>query len=382
VSLRSSGLALAALALALPAQEHDWDADVVKACTHARYAVRRAAANKIAGAGDAAVPALRKFTEEHGRNGISLLVVDALATRQSEHEEELTALLEEWARDRDFYWRSQALAALANRSLPALRELFRAALGDPAFLHRVHGAAGLCRLGHAEDLPAVRALLADPDPRVRLRVGIELLDRGDDTGLAAVIAAVPRVDEFLGDPWGVRDAQLALRSLVQRAGTDFGIAAAADAGARGEGLARLAAWAREQGIETAAPPASDTAFAGGVEIRSCRNGDLFVRFTEEGQIVEGLDPRPTVRLTARAWNDLRAGAVEFLGTGVHGTVVCDFVRVQLDAPAAHWKAAPGSLPQDLAVWLGSLSSACEDADKELGDALRTRLRQFIADTIK
>ncbi|MGA1523067.1 MAG: hypothetical protein ACO4CZ_03780 [Planctomycetota bacterium] len=104
----------------LSAQEpvDPFDDAVTKAVTHGRYAVRRAAAGKIARPGAEAVTALRRYVEAHGKNSLPLELVDALA-QADVRGPALEALLTAWATDRRFFWRSQALGGLARRGLGA-----------------------------------------------------------------------------------------------------------------------------------------------------------------------------------------------------------------------------------------------------------------------
>ena len=97
-----------------PAQDTDWAAYVEKAHNHRRIMLRRAAARKVADAGAAAVPAVRAFQKKHGRDAIRMVLVSSYAVSKTADAATLGLLLE-WAGDRDFYWRSQALKGLANR---------------------------------------------------------------------------------------------------------------------------------------------------------------------------------------------------------------------------------------------------------------------------
>src|SRR5690606_20502820 len=202
--------------------EPDLQAAARAAVEHPRYALRRAAAARLAQAGDAAVPVLRAHEAEIGRARIPLVLVDALASSTAGGEA-IASLLESWATDLDFYWRAQSLGGLASRQVAAAGPLFRRAVDDPSHLFRIEGARGLLALGGGDsDALRVRSLLADEDPRCRLRVARMLLERGETAGVGEIAAAVRRADRrFVDDPWGEREALVALRELRRVRGEDL-----------------------------------------------------------------------------------------------------------------------------------------------------------------
>jgi hypothetical protein len=203
-------MALATPLLAFwPSQDEaasDWRKEVERACTSKRYGLRLAAARKVAEAGAAAVPAIREWADEHGRNELPAALVDAVAG-QTHVEAEVVQLLTEWANDRDFYWRAQAMRGLALRA-PRLRDAatdlrgqFERFRGDPAWLMRTHARFGLALLGGT----AVWAD-AENDPRARVRLCALLLETPPAGGtvppLQPLFDALADERTFLGDPWG------------------------------------------------------------------------------------------------------------------------------------------------------------------------------------
>jgi hypothetical protein len=367
-----------------PAAGQEWSDAVEKANTHRRYAVRKAASDEVARAGDAAVPAIQAFVAARGRDAVDLLLVDAIAKADGRGPEVL-ALLRGWAEDRDFFWRAQALGALAARGLPDDAARFRTALGDPSHLFRIEGARGALAVGSDADRQAATELLADPDPRVRVRVAAALPE--DRRALPVLAGALGREDDFLGDPWAARDADLAARALCDRLGLDFD---AVWRGSAGEPEARAAAVARLSGEARAAygedgwpalpvPGGALPPGTGGVEIRSCRNGDLFVRWTPAGEVVFGLEGDLRVQLPAQRWQVL-AAALASTPNGTLGRVVCDFVRLAPGRGAAQLKAAPLSLPAGQVDCLNDLAAAVDEtgAAPRAAALLRDRLTQFAA----
>ncbi len=82
---------------------------------------------------------------------------------------------------------ARALAAVGFRDgkpLPALTE----ALADKSAPRRAVAAEALCRAGGADQRPAVRKLLEDPDANVRLRVALSLFDAREKDAIPVLIA--------------------------------------------------------------------------------------------------------------------------------------------------------------------------------------------------
>ncbi|HLU39650.1 MAG TPA: hypothetical protein VK081_09700, partial [Planctomycetota bacterium] len=359
--------------------EVDWAAKVKAAIESPRYAIQRAASQQIARAGDPAVPAIRAYVAEHGKDRIPMLLADALASGEGDGEA-TRALLREWADDVEFFWRAQALTGLARRKSAADGERFAAALRDPSHLYRVAGAKGVHALATASGKPwdEARAVLADPDPRARVLFALHLWTTArEPAALPVLVAAIADDRAFLDDDWGRRYAVQAVAALAKVAGTDFGYRATEPLAANAEAIARFAAWA-----EVEVPPLRErdaVADLGGVEIRSCRHGDLFVRWTE-GEVHFGLSREHRVTLGEDAWARIDA-RLDALGGGearqVLGAVVCDFVQLTTREPVRLWKAAPGALPEPVCALLEVLAEEVAAAGKEdLAGALRTRLPQF------
>ncbi|MCC6783519.1 MAG: hypothetical protein IT457_11820 [Planctomycetes bacterium] len=366
-----------------PLAAQDLDAAVKNAIEHPRFAMRRAAATRLAQAGDGAIPPLRAYLAERARNVLPLELVDALA--RGGGSEPTAVLLREWAGDREFFWRAQALGGLARRAHAEDRTRFREALADPSHLMRIEGARGLLAVAESDaDRERVAALLGDEDPRCRLRVALALFAHGDARGVGEFVAAVEGQDRvFLDDPFGAREAQELVRAL-RELGHDARAAVGEPGDARDAARAALRAWAREKHgdvvfDDTAARDAAD--FVGGLEIRSCRNGDLFLRWTATGRIVVGLAPLHEVPIDAKDFAVLQDTLRACAGVAVHGNVVCDFVRVRAttaDGVAIHHKAAPGSVPESLADWLKRTAADLERVGSATSSRLLAdRLPQFL-----
>ncbi|MEO0479894.1 MAG: hypothetical protein AAF196_10470 [Planctomycetota bacterium] len=385
-------ITLAATCLVGGAGAQDFDKDVRVAIDHKRLAVRRAAATKLAQAGDAATAAVRAAIEDRGRDAMPLALIDTLARANTPADGPLADLLSELAADQEFYWRAQSLDGLAARSRTASLPQFRRAVQDPSHLMRVAGARGLLNTGDgATDRQRVLDLLTDEDPRVPPRIGILLLEQGDRSGAEAVLKGLLGFERrFLDDPWGAREAQRAEKALRRIFGERFDALflteaeqledteareAANAAAARLTahlGLERRALETTIQANESASDPTART--VGGLDIRSCRNGDLFLSWTDAGEIFVGLDFRE--QTAAPDSFDEVSAALRGLGDrAVHGRVVCDFLRVR--EGETDRKAAPGAIPEELQTWLKRLAVELETTDRDgLSAALRSRLVQF------
>lgn len=359
------------------AKATDWKATVEKAHKHRRVMLRRAASRRVAAAGDAAIAVVRAFEKKNGRSAISLDFVTAYG-RVSSSGPATLALLEEWTRDRSFYWRSQALQALANRRLKHYQKLFISRLTDAAYLTRIQAGRGLCLLGVERD--RVLALLKDVDPRVRLRVAICLIEEKDDRGLPTLVEALRQEAGFLDYAWGKVGAHTAFKTLRKVAGETMEFLIGEPAKKNHEAIARFEAFARKRLGERWVDPVQafrdEAIYRGGAAIRSCRNGDLFVRFTTDRRIVFGLEARNKVELSDDTWAKLWNNAPG-KGKGVRGKVICDYLRVMCENPTVDEKFSTGAMPKNSTDWLLALAEAIEkNGRQDLAKQIRSRLPQF------
>jgi hypothetical protein len=385
---RRAVLAPFAFAALVAAQDAptDWQKEVEKACNSPRYGLRLAASKKIAQAGDAAVPAVRAFSKDKSKDALPVALVEAFADLGG-NSEPVLALLEEWSKDREFFWRAQALKGLWLRSeAPAMyrrfKPLFDSLQKDPAWLVAVYA-----------DLPIVEnwggsfynaAPRGGDDPRAKTKFAA-MVRQWDDYSAPYLIEALGDERTFLGDPWGRRRAQEAFTALRARLGDGCGYLLDAKYADNEAAIARLIdlAAAKFPKHDKLGPPAhlTDPAipFAGGLVILSCRNGDLFVRWTADGQVHVGLEDEKTVALPAAAWKRLSDGAAALQIPAQSGVVICDNLRLVLGHDGGDGKVAPGSLPPAVADWLKQLGAAIEEAgDRALATALHDRLQQFTA----
>jgi HEAT repeat protein len=180
-------------------------ASLVRQLGHDRFEEREAAAGRLRRAADMALPALRHAVEdpdpelarrarecihtiEQGQPGeVALAVVRTLVRkRPAGSAEALLAYLPVCGDDLLEEEITFGLYDLARRDEKVLAPLVRA-LGDPVPIRRRAAACIVGRLGSAEQRAAVRRLLDDNDPEVRLRAAQGLLAAGEQTGVPTLI---------------------------------------------------------------------------------------------------------------------------------------------------------------------------------------------------
>lgn len=370
---------LCILTPAISAQETDWPATIKKAHKHRRLMLRRAASNKIANAADASVAAVRGWEKEHGRNAIAMELVAAYS-RSKKTGDKTIALLMEWAQDRDFYWRSQALEALANRRVAFCERIFRRHLDDASYLTRIQAGRGLCRLG---DPDLVLPLLRDRHPSVRVRTAICMVEEKDLRGLPTLVGALSFEGKFFDYPWGAFAARNAFRALKKVAGADFDFALGESPKHNAKAIAKFDTFVRieleRREVPYVAPAKTfrdNRTYLGGVAIRSCRNGDLFVRVTDDSRVVFGLEADAEVRVPEASMQPV-VSTLPAAESKIHGKVICDYLRIMWQKPTVDLKFAPGHLRDKPAKWLSTLAVTLEKkGSTELAQRIRSRLVQF------
>ncbi|MCC7395836.1 MAG: hypothetical protein IT455_02100 [Planctomycetes bacterium] len=386
IAARSPFVLTLLLALPLPAQQEpptmaagnaEWAKDVERAASAPRYGLRLAAARKVAGAGAAAVPAIREFAAQ--RTFDSPMLIDAIADADSV-EAPVLDLLREWATQRDFYWRGAALRGLARRAerLPRdgddLAAWFHSFHQDPSWLMRAYSRFGSLLLGNGEVFAE-----PEPDPRARVRLAALALGAGRMPPLQPLLDALVDRRTFLGDPWAKRSADEAQKALKAWLG-DGWPATANDLDDRAglDALRTLLQTKSTQTLHAPAPVADpQPAPTGGFEVMSCRNGDLFVSWSAAGEVRFGLDGADVVTLAGPVWDELsrlRAALPPFADGGV---VICDNLRLCWSAPDVNLRIAPGRMPTAADEWLKRLARAIEEASApSLASGMRTRFEQF------
>ncbi|MFK7738677.1 MAG: hypothetical protein AB8H80_00030 [Planctomycetota bacterium] len=372
-------------------KQQDWTKHVSKACTASRFGIRVAAARKTASGGDAAVPAIRAWVQAHSRNDVPSSLVDAIADAKTGGDK-VRDLLVEWANDTGFYWRGAAMRGLAQRRDESLKPLFDRFVNDPAWLTRTHARLGLRLLGGSSagssagsSTGSEQATEADPRAVVRLARLLLENEAGSDSqspiDLQPLIDALADERTFLGVPWGARLGQEANKALRQWLGDDY---PKPDPDDQNGSIARLRdAAAKKSGQKLALPtPKRDATELtskqlNGIEILSCKFGDQFVQWTDDGTLFFGIDGSRKISLNDADWQQLSKDRTPIALAGDRGVVVCDSLRVRLIEPKTHVKVAPSSLPKTATEWLKRLAQSLEEQDAaDLAAELRRGLGQF------
>ncbi|HIE70466.1 MAG TPA: hypothetical protein EYP98_09955 [Planctomycetes bacterium] len=373
-----------------------WQKHVKNACEARRYGTRLAAARRVATAGAAAVPAIKAYSHKKGRNAVPISLVDLIANSKTTSPETVV-LLQAWAEDLDFYWRSSALRGLALRAQDGSKAtagdnvatakqtlLFDKYRDDPAWKMRTNARLGLAII-NAEGTGADKVFaLAEADPRARVR---------RTPPLQPLIDALADQRTFLGIPWGARLGLESSKALNVWLGADFPELVGGDYGKSIAAI--LAAAKRKSGQELTEPKAKvdqesvnqesvnqesvdqGSVVIGGFAIASCKYGDQFVQWQADGTLKFGIDGARTAKLPTGQWQELlQQRTVLALEKNV-GVVVCDKMQVVLVDPKTRIDVAPGSLPSAASEWLKRLALTLEEANEtELSANLRRGFSQF------
>ena len=362
----------------------DWTAAVDKACTASRYGLRLAAAKQVAGAGGVAVPALRAFAQQKGINQIPGSLVDAIADAEGV-DAAMVELLGDWAGNLDFYYRASALRGLAMRApkLPERRDEFTKLFGslhqDPAWQMRTTARFGSALLG---DDAATK--LAESEPRARVRLATLLLARGKTPPVQKLIDALAEERSFLGNPWGKGMADEAHIALKKWLGPAHPLANGGSfEGDLQKGIQALLGPCQQKSGQPLTMPAvvapTPLPIAGGIELLSCKHGDLHLQWTADGVVQAGIDACREVRVPTAKWDGLWSTRTELQLRASLGVVICDSLRVCWLAPESNVKIAPLALPASAVNWLKQLAAVIEEAgEPSLAANLRSGLDQFAA----
>ena len=382
-----------------PQDPDAWDDHVRKACESRRYGIRLAAAKRAADGGAAAVPAIKAYATQHGKNAIPSALVDAIADSQT-YSVATTQLLKTWATDSEFYWRSSAMRGLALRAgakpaqsdgsdaskdatqaidprttlEPSMQsgQFFEPFANDPAWLMRTHARFGLMLLGRPV------ATTPDQDPRANVRLTRLLLDEGQLPPLQPLIDALADERTFLGNTFGAYLGKEASKALHQWLGSDFPELAPGD---QPKSIAAILAAATKKSGQRLTTPTTKTDPAhdivGGFEIASCKFGDQFVQWSTDGTLHFGIDAARSAKLPADKWQELLQQRTALALDGDVGEVVCDKLQLVLTDPQTRVNVAPSNLPTAAAEWLKRLAQSLEEVNEtEAAADIRRGLGQF------
>ena len=283
--------------------------------------------------------------------------------------------------DPDFPWRPAAARGLAvgpsAEEAPAIVALF----ADPLAAVRAAAITAAGALEPARSEAAVRTLLADPDARVR-RTAAALLQRwGDGCALAWLLEELRRDDRFFEQPDGKLARYAALRLLREAIGDTFGFSAEYPFSDERNAVAARELEARcRSACGDTLPEVGKMARAGepiegaviGLELRSCRRGEFFLRWTLADKLYVGAGNAVAVALpkgTVAGLLDEAATSFAELGNRrLFGEPGCDIERFR-------WRPDPADRSHAVVISKG------QAAVDRLRPAALTRLSALLVATL-
>jgi hypothetical protein len=304
--------------------------------------------------------------------------------------------------DRAFPWRPAAAQTLAGTARADELDRFTELLEDPLAPVRAAAIEGLRNLDAHERRALLQALLADPSDQVRRQAAVALAGWGERATLLWLWEDLRRTDRFFLLPTGEKARYDSFRELQQVLGEDFGYQPAREPDDPQNGAAlesmRAAIVAPVDAGNVPALPA--IAAAGeeiggnvlGLEIRSCREGEFFLRWNRDDTLLVGLGRPARVDLPEGSVDRLRTladGSFAALeGKRFAGTPGCDLEQVHflpgdersyLTFQLGKGPEAGAGRPELLAPLVSALVATLPtEGDDPRLDALRRRVTEALA----
>jgi len=390
---------------AAPEPEPEPESELDKMLRLAREAspvVRPQAARRFVGLGDAAA---RRVLEVTGGtpDGYAGLGIDLIEVLGELDDAEVRADLWQALDDVDFPWRPSAARSVAKTAKDGEAPRLRRLLGDPVATVRAAGVLGIGRLSARDALgdertgarADVRSRLSDPDDRVRREAATLVDEWGDPSALWWLVEELKRTDRFFDLDTGRLARFDAAGRLTKRLGDAFGFAPerAPDDAENRAALERIAARVTE--LAGPAPELPEVARAShtdvdavlGLEVRSCRRGELFVRWDTDGAAWVGTGNARRIELPSGAAEALlaqaRARASQLEDVEFWGEPGCDvevyYVAIEDAGPIRALRVSKGPDPEAnlRPEPLTRLAGAMLGALPEDAAALRTGLAQAL-----
>lgn len=372
---------------------------LVGAAINGRAVVKPQAARRIVrlwtnGDEDVRAMVIARMQAEIGADNASLAKVNGplIEVLGRFEDEALRARLWQAVDDRDFPWRPYAVKALAATPLESEHERLRNLLADP--IGDVRGAAltAMRNLAQESDAPAVRVLLADPLDYVRREAATLLAEWGHEDALWLLFEELKREDWFFDRPTGNIARFQAYRQLLGFLGDLGDIDASQGPEKNKAALEEVAGRIRERAgdpIElapTAVATGTERKGVMGLELRSCRRGNFWIRWTRDDHLMVGEGTPATIKLPEGTVAKLlqsgavHTGAVEARMTGQAG---CDLEMFHWrpERTPTMWIVSKGAdpipnlRPAPLSTFARELLSTLpdEESDDPRMDRLQSRL---------
>lgn len=310
-----------------------------------------------------------------------------------------------WAavEDADFPWRPYAARGLASTALPAESERFAEVLLDTIGPVRAAGVEAYRVLDLRESSALLRLRLSDTDDRVR-RVAADLLaEWGESDALYWLLEELRRQDTFFDRPTGLQARYQSLPLIERHLGDVAGYDADLPPGAEAN-LAALSTLEERvaERTEGSRPELPDVARAGvptprsrfGLELRSCRLGEHYLRWTADDVLLVGQGRPARVQLpegtVARLSESGAAHLTELEDRRFFGTPGCDMEqflwRAEVGGDTSVWIIAKGPetvtdlRPESLGHFYTELLETLPDEPSNFPrtDRLRRRVRATLA----
>ena len=340
---------LSALAIFAPIQDAD-EAEaerLYEIATNGSPRIRSQAAARLARLGEAGAARVQSQLKlKDGYLGLGPALYEALIQF-----EDLSFRAEVWESldDARNPWRPAGARALAKE--PKLEEAarFQTLVQDRISAVRAEAIAGVAAGAEAEAIQTLTPLLEDSNGRVRRRAAASLSKLGQHSALAWLIEDLRRDDSW----FDMRLGRIARAEAAQALGSILGRDAIASYSTRKgpdseENLAAIAAieercralagdsWPTLPDIARAPGPVEGEVI--GVELRSCRHGEILLRWTSDDRLIIGegdtrILPLPegtTARLFTHATSALKA-----IGDDLsYGDPGCDLERYHIKLPGS------------------------------------------------
>ncbi len=145
------------------------------------------AVQKLRERGVAAVPAIVAWVDAKGQKAMSQIFTQELGAFK---DPKIAALLIACLKDKEFFWRPSAAAALAEIAAVDHRDFLRTLLKDHLWGVRTGAILGLERVGDKESIAHMLAMLDDPIYDVRAQAAKSLHAFGDERGLPVLVESL------------------------------------------------------------------------------------------------------------------------------------------------------------------------------------------------
>ncbi len=267
----------------------------IKLAKQGRAAVRPQAARRLSQLG---APALASLREEVGADGDGLAALGPhLVEILCEFDDPgLRAQLWRALADPDFPWRGPAARALAKSAEDAELDTFLSLAVDHLWQVRAAALTALAGLEAEQHAAEVRGLLSDQDGAVRRQAAALLDTWGEHGALRYLVEDLRREDRYFRMPLGAQARFDAARILSERLGDDFDFDPSKSPRDESNAIAIEAieaaakkraepTWPELPSIARAAPVTEGDVI--GLELRSCRRGEFYLRWNEADLLYVG-----------------------------------------------------------------------------------------------